>query len=145
MRNRWIILMVGLLACGLLAAGCGGDDSTSTAAVSSTEATTSSADTSSTEATTSDDTSTTEDSTTDTASSGGTTPDDVYQACIDAISGTAAEDAAKPSCDQAKAAFEQCAQQAASAGGDAGDTATAICQSAADEAIKQLQAAGAGG
>jgi hypothetical protein len=135
--------MVGLLACGLLAAGCGSDDSTSTAAVSSTEATTSSADTSTTEATTSDDTSTTEDTTSDdTSSSGGTTPDDVYQACLDAISGTAAEDAAKPSCDQAKAAFEQCAQQAASAGGDA---ATAICQSAADEAIKQLQAAGAGG
>jgi cytoskeletal protein RodZ len=143
MRNRWIILMVGLLACGLLAAGCGGDDSSTTPAAT-TEATTTSEDTSSTEATTSEDTSTTEDSTS-ADTSGGTTPDDVYQACLDAISGTAAEDAAKPSCDQAKAAFEQCAQQAASAGGDAGDTATAICQSAADEAIKQLQAAGSAG
>lgn len=140
MRNRWIILIAGLLACGLLAAGCGGSDSATTPAATS-EATTS-ADTTTTTTTTTEDTSTTGETTTDTASAGGTTADDVYQACINAISGTSAESAAKPSCDQAKAAFEQCTTSAESAGGDAGAAALKICQDAADQAVKQLQSIG---
>ena len=77
MRERkGTAVLLGLLACGLIAAGCGSDNSdTSTAATS--------AETSTTEA------STTESSTT--ASSEGATPDDVYNACVDAIAGTPAE------------------------------------------------------
>ncbi len=132
MRNtKWIVLLVGLLACGLIAAGCGDDDGDDTSSTP-TEATTSS-DTTSEDSTSSDTTS--EDT------SGDNTPDDVYNACIDVIEGTPAEEAAKPSCEQARDAFQECLDQA-NAAGDAQDQALKICQDAADQAIATLESAG---
>jgi hypothetical protein len=136
-----IVLVVGVFAVGLLVAGCGGSDETT----STTEATT--ATTEDTSATTSDSTSTNETTTegtdtTSTESSGGTTPDDVYNACIDAIQGTAAEQAGQAACEQAKNAFEQCIKQAEAAGGSAADTAMGICQQAAEQAVKSLESSG---
>ena len=46
-----------------------------------------------------------------------------------------------PSCQQARDSFQQCLDQASSAG-DASDQALKICQDAADQAIQSLQAAG---
>ena len=117
-NSKWLLALAALIAVGLLT-GCGGDDNSSSTAAS---------DTSSTSSTTS-------------ASTEGSTPDDVYNACIDAISGTAAEDSAKPACEQARNAFEQCTTQAQSIGGSAGDTAVQACQDAADQTVAGLQSA----
>jgi hypothetical protein len=133
MRNlKWLAALVAVLAVGLIAAGCGGDDDETTAATV-TEATTTTED----EATTEDET-TSEDT-----SAEGSTPDDVYNACIDVIEGTPAEEASKPACEQARDAFQQCLDQADAAGGDAGDTAAQLCQDAADQTIDTLKTAGA--
>jgi hypothetical protein len=126
-----VLLVVGLLACGAFAVGCGDDDdSTSTAATPT--------DTSTTSDDSGDDTSTTSDDSGDSS-----TPDDVYNACLDVIKGTPAEAAGETACAQARDAFEQCASQADSID-DAGahDTAVAACQDAADQAVAALQAAG---
>ena len=133
-KNLWILAVVGVLACGVVAAGCGSDDDSA----STTEVTLE--DTDATTTTSGDETTVT--ATDSTTSDDGATADDVYNACIDAIEGTPAESAAKSSCEQARTAFEQCAKQAESAGGDAAETALGICQQAADEAVKQLEAAG---
>ena len=129
MRKRnGLVVLLGLLACGLIAGGCGDDDS-------------SSADTSTTESTSAD-TSTTESSTTEssTTASEGSTPDDVYNACIDAIEGTPAESAGQAACEQVRTGFEQCSKQAESAPeGTARDTAIAACQRAADATTSALQ------
>lgn len=122
-KNHLVLLIVGVFAVGLLVAGCGGSDDT-TAATEATTAATEATDATATE------------------SSGGTTPDDVYNACIDAIEGTAAEQAGQTACQQAKDAFEECAKQAEAAGGDAADTALGICQQAADQAVKSLESSG---
>ncbi len=130
-KNVWILLVVGVLACGLLVAACGDSDETS-----GTDVTVENSDASTTVS--GDDTSVTSEDT----SSDGATADDVYNACIDAIDGTAAESAGETACAQARDAFEQCATQAEAAGGDAAETALGICQQAADQAVKSLQAAG---
>ena len=131
MRNvKWLALLSAVLAFGLIAAGCGGDDDDTTSAAATTEATTSAEDTST-------------ESTTEEVS--GSTPDDVYQACLDVISGTAAEAAGQAGCEQARDAFQQCIDQAEATGGNAGDSAAQLCQDAADQAINTLKtAAGAG-
>ncbi len=131
MRNaKWLIAVVALMACGLIAAGCGDDDETTSAADTATEATDTTAD-----ETTSEDT--------DTSDSDFATPDDVYNACIDVIEGTAAESAGQTACEQARDAFEQCAQQAESTPeGEGRDLAIQACQTAAEQATEALQAAG---
>jgi hypothetical protein len=134
-KNLWILAVVGVLACGAIAAGCGGDDDTA----STTEVTVEDTDASTT--TSGDDTTVTATDSTS-SDSGGATADDVYDACVDAIEGTPAESAGQSSCEQARTAFEQCTKQAEAAGGDAAETALGICQQAADEAVKQLEAAG---
>ena len=137
MRNhRWIVLLVGLLACGLLAAGCGDDDESTTTPAAIEETTAE-------ETTAADDTAetTTEETTTDSEDVAGATPDDVYNACVDVIEGTAAEEAAMPSCEQARDAFEQCLSRPRPPATPA-DAALGICQDAADQAIKTLEAAG---
>jgi hypothetical protein len=132
MRNvKWLAALIAVLGVGMLAAGCGGDDDTTTV--------TSGSDT--TAATTTEDTTSTSE---DTGTS-GSTPDDVYNACIDVIEGTAAEEASKPACEQARDAFQQCIDQANAAGGDAGDTAAQLCQDAADQTIDTLMTADAAG
>jgi hypothetical protein len=131
MRNlKGLAALVAVLAIGMLAAGCGGDDDTTSTVTAAEDASTTS-----TEAT-----STTEESTTEAS---GSTPDDVYNACIDVIEGTPAEEASKPACEQARDAFQQCIDQADAAGGDAGDTAAQLCQDAADQTIDTLKTAGA--
>jgi hypothetical protein len=132
MRNlKWLAALIAVLGVGMLAAGCGGDDDTTTV--------TSGSDT--TAATTTEDTTSTSE---DTGTS-GSTPDDVYNACIDVIEGTPAEEASKPACEQARDAFQQCIDQANAAGGDAGDTAAQLCQDAADQTIDTLKTADAAG
>ena len=134
--QKWMAALAAVLALGLIAAGCGDDDDT-TSATTATEATT-------TETPGDDETTTAEDETTasDDTEAEGSTPEDVYNACIDVIEGTAAEDASKPACEQARDAFQQCLDQSEAAGGDAGEAAIKICQDAADQTIDALKAAG---
>ncbi len=121
MRNgRWILALSALLACGLIAAGCGDDDSSS----SSTSAATTS--------TSSDDSSS--------SSSSGSSPEDVLAACKDAIAGTPAEAAGEAGCQAAADAFQQCADQADAAGdSSAAEAAVQACQDTADAAVQALE------
>ena len=123
-KNVWILAITGVLALGLLASGCGSDDSSTTSvSVDDTAASTT---------VSGDDTSVTADDTS--SDSGGEVDTEAFlNECNDAASGVAAAESA---CQQAADALEQCAGQANN------DSAIAICQSAADEAVKQLQAAG---
>ena len=119
-NSKWLFALAALIAVGLVT-GCGGTDDNS----SSTAAT----DTSSTSSTTS-------------STPEGSTPDDVYNACIDAIKGTAAESAGQQACSQARDAFQQCTTQASNAPeGTARDTAIKACQDAADKATSALKSA----
>ena len=139
MRNaKWLALMVALLTCGLIAAGCGDDEDSSSTVATPTEETTT--EDSTTEDATAEET-TTEES--DDSESTDSSPDDVYNACIDVIEGTAAEAAGQSACEQARDAFEQCAQQADAIGDDsARDLAVQACQNAADQSVAALEAAG---
>jgi hypothetical protein len=131
MRNvKWLAALAAILALGLIAAGCGGDDDETTSAAPATEATTAAEDTTAEETTTAEDT-----------GSEGSTPEDVYNACIDAIEGTPVEETSKPACEQARDAFQQCIDSADAAGGSAGDAAAQLCQDAADQTIAGLKAA----
>jgi hypothetical protein len=118
MHNRkWLPGLMALLTIGLLGlAGCGGDDTT-TPPAGDTGATTT------------------------TEASDGATPDDVYQACLDALEGTAAEGASENACAQTRDAFEECTTQASNAPeGTARDAALQACQDAADRATEALNA-----
>jgi hypothetical protein len=118
-HHQWLFACLALVAAALIA-GCGGSDSSN--------------DTSTTAAGSS--------STTTTEASGQATPDDVYNACLDAVSGTAAESAAQSACAQARDAFEQCTTQASNAPeGTARDQALKACQEAANKATDALNAA----
>ena len=131
MRNgKWLVLMAAaVLAIGMIAAGCGDDNNDSTSTVATPTDT----------STTSDDTSTTSGDSTTT----GSTPDDVYNACLDVIKGTPAEAAGESACASARDAFEQCATQAdAIDDSSAHDLAVQACQDAADQSVAALQAAG---
>ena len=131
MRNaKWVIALVALMAMGLIAAGCGDDDDTTSAGDTAVEETTA------------DETSS-EDTTSDTSDSDLATADDVYNACLDVIEGTAAESAGQTACEQARDAFEQCTTQAeATPEGEGRDLAISACQQAAEQATEALQAAG---
>ena len=116
-RGPMVALLV-MLAAALLAAGCGSDDSSTT----SGEAT----DTSTTDA-------------------GSVDSESVYNACIDAIPGgaVAAEAIGKPLCEQARTAFEACAEQADAATDEsARANVLAACQAAAEQATAALQPGG---
>ena len=118
MRNgKWILALTALLACGLIAVGCGDDDSSSTStAATSTTSGGSSSDTS------------------------GSTPEDVLAACQDAIAGSPAEAAGEAGCQAAANAFKQCSDQAQAAGNStAAEAAVKACQETADAAVKALQ------
>jgi hypothetical protein len=122
-KNVWILLVVGVLACGLLVAACGDSDDTS-----GTEVTAEDSDASTTVS--GDDTSVTSEDT-----SGGVDTEAFLSECTDAVAGTPAETAGTSVCQQAADALEECAGQA----GD--DAAVEVCQQAADQAVKSLQAA----
>ena len=81
-KNHLILLIAGVLAVGLLAAGCGSSDDSST-----TEVTEPTSTATTTESTSTDTTSTDTTTTDTTVTSGGASADDVYNACVDAISG----------------------------------------------------------
>jgi hypothetical protein len=117
-HGKWLLALTAVIVSGLIA-GCGSSDSSST---SSTAATGGSASTTS-------------------ASTSGSTPDDVYNACIDALSGTAAESTGKTACAQARTAFQQCSEQAGNLpDGSQRDTAVQACQDAADKTTAALNA-----
>ncbi len=133
---KWMLALIALLACGLIAVGCGDDDDDASSDEPATEETSSSDDTSTEE--TSDEG--------DEASTEGSTPDDVLAACEDVIEGTAAEEAGQAGCEQAADAFEQCLTQAEDVSDDAArETALAACQDAADQAVAALESAPTGG
>jgi hypothetical protein len=125
MRNyQWLLAGLALVAAGLIA-GCGGSSST-TGAVTGTVSGPNGGSATVTATTTS--------------ASGQATPDDVYNACLNAIKGTAAESAGQTACAQARDAFEQCTTQAQNAPeGTARDTALKACQTAANKATAALK------
>jgi hypothetical protein len=125
MRNyQWSLAGLALVAAGLIA-GCGGGGSTTTGEVTGTVS--------------GPNGSATVTGTT-TSASGQATPDDVYNACIDAVKGTAAESAGQTACAQARDAFEQCTTQAQNAPeGTARDQALKACQTAANKATAALK------
>ena len=113
------------LATAALVAGCGGSSSTGSAARTTSGATTAPPGPA---------------STTSTRVDGGTTPDDVYHACLDALQGIASERVAQRGCAQARDAFVQCVTQASNAPeGAPRDAALKACQRAADKAVAQLR------
>jgi uncharacterized lipoprotein YajG len=119
-HRKWLLGLTALIAVGLMA-GCGSSSSSSTTTTSSTAASGSSS------------------TTTTSVASTGATPDDVYQACLNAIKGTAAETAGQSACAQARDGFQQCITQASNAPeGTARDTALKACQQAADQATAAL-------
>ena len=133
MKNtKWLALLVGIFAFGLIAAGCGGDEDEASSDAPAVEA----EDTTSEDAATEDSEATEETS----DSSGEIDAEGVYTACTDAIEGTAAEEAGQAGCEQARDAFEQCATAAEGTQGE--EAAIKICQDAADQAIATLNSAG---
>jgi len=114
---KWMLALMALLACGLIAVGCGDDDDDSSSDEPATEESSE-------------------------AAAEGSTPDDVLAACEDVIEGTAAEDAGQAGCQAAADAFEQCLAQAEDVEDeDSRETALTACQNAADQAVEALQAA----
>jgi hypothetical protein len=107
------------LAFGLIVAGCGDSDETSTVTIAPGTSTS-----------------------TDTTSSSGASPESVYNDCIDAIEGTPAESTGQTTCRQTRDVLEQCVQQAQSLPQAAQASAIQICESAAQQAIDGLRAAG---
>jgi hypothetical protein len=135
--------LIAVFAVGVVATGCGDDDEssdTTTPAATSEETTETTADDTTTEETT-----TSEDETTTEDSGGEASAEDIYNACIDLIEGTPAEDVGQASCEQARTAFENCAEQAEAVGNDnAQELAVRACQQAADQTLATLEASGAG-
>ena len=130
MRNyQWLLAGLALVAAGLIA-GCGGSSSSSSSTTGAVTGTVSGPNGSATVTGTT------------TSASGSATPTDVYNACLDAIKGTAAESAGQSACAQARDAFEQCTTQAANQPeGAARDTALKACQTAANKATAALKSA----
>jgi hypothetical protein len=77
-----------------------------------------------------------------TTSSSGTTPESVYNDCIAAIEGPPAESTGQTTCRGTRDVLEQCIQQAQSVPQAAQASAIQICDSAAQQAIDGLKAAG---
>lgn len=128
MKNyMWLSACLALVAAALVA-GCGGGGSSSTSAPATTA--TGSASTSSS--------STTEATTTE--ASGDSTPEDVYNACIDALSDVGNDQVVQQGCSQARDAFEQCSTQASNAPeGSAREAALEACQDAANQTVAGLE------
>ena len=127
--GKWMLALAALLACGLIAVGCGDDE----------DEPSSSSDTPAAE---SSDSSESPDDT----SAEGSTPEDVLAACEDALEGTGAEEAGQAGCQAAADAFEQCLSQAEALDDDeAKETALTACQDGADQAVEALKAAPTGG
>ena len=131
MRNsKWILMLIGILACGLIAAGCGDDDDDSSSDEPATEE--------------SSDTSSDDTESEDTDSGEGTVDvDEFLSSCEETVEGTPGADTAIAACEDAADALEQCADQANASGDeDLAEEAIALCQQAADDAVKQFEALG---
>jgi pectate lyase len=130
MKNYiWLPACLALVMAGLVA-GCGGGGGDTTAA-------TSASDTAATATTSTTTTSTT------TQASGDATPDDVYNACLDALKNVGSQDFVQQGCGSVRDAFEQCMTQASNAPeGSARDQALQACQDAANKTVDGLQAQG---
>jgi hypothetical protein len=116
--GKWMLALIALLACGLIAAGCGDDDDSSSSSSSTT-------------------------STSSDSGSSGSSSEDVLKACQDAIAGTAAEAAGEQGCQAAADAFAKCAEEADKLSESAAkDTAVQACQKTADAAVAALKSAG---
>jgi len=122
MKNYvWLSAGLALVAAALVA-GCGGGGSSSTTAPASGSASTATSSSTTTEA------------------SGDATPDDVYNACLDALKDVGSQDVVQQGCSQARDAFQQCATAASNAPeGSAREQALSACQDAANKAVEQLQ------
>ncbi len=101
--SKWLILLVGLLACGLIAAGCGDDDDDEL--VDRDDGGEHRAEDTTREDTSSEDTG-------DTSDNESIDSESFYNACTDTAAGTPAEATAESVCGQARDALEQCANQA---------------------------------
>jgi hypothetical protein len=124
-KTKWLLALVALIAVGVMA-GCGSGSSTTTDEVTGTVSGPGGSAT----------------ATVTNTSVSGATPDDVYQACLDAVSGTAAESAGQTACAQARDAFSQCMTQAQNAPeGSAQSAALKACQEAANKATESLNSA----
>src|SRR3954453_7449199 len=123
MKNyKWLSAGLVLVAAALVAGCGGGGGSSTTSAPASGSASTSSSSTTTTEA------------------SGDATPDDVYNACLDALKDVGSQDVVQQGCSQARDAFQQCATAASNAPeGSAREQALSACQDAANKAVEQLQ------
>ena len=124
MRNsKWILALVGLLACGLIAVGCGDDDDEGSSDEPAAEESS--------------------DSSEDTSSDSAVDVDEFLSSCEETVEGTPGAETAIAACEDAADALEQCAEQAEASGDEAAaETAIAACQAAADEAVKQFEALG---
>jgi len=117
--SKWMLAVAALLACGLIAAGCGDDN---------------------------DDSSSTTSTSTSSDSGSGSSSEDVLKACEAAIAGTPAESAGQAGCKAAADAFAKCAEEADKISNSAAsDKAVEACQKTADAATKALESGGGGG
>jgi hypothetical protein len=116
----WLSACVAILAAALVA-GCGGGDSgTTPTSASDVTVTTSTA----------------------APTSGDSTPDDVYNACLDALKDVSNQQVVQQGCASARDAFEQCSTQASNAPeGSARDAALKACQEAANKTVAGLESA----
>ena len=132
MRNsKWIMVLIGLLACGLIAAGCGDDDDDSSSDEPATEEESGA---------TGESGSTDTDTDSDAAS---VDVDDFLSTCEETVEGTPGAETAISACEDAADALEQCADQANASGDeDLAADAIALCQQATDDAVKQFEALG---
>jgi hypothetical protein len=123
MKNYvWLSACVAITATALVA-GCGGGGDSTAPATTPSVATAPSLSTSTT-----------------TEASGNATPDDVYNACLDALKDVSNQQVVQQGCANARDAFEQCATQASNAPeGSARDTALEACQEVANETVAGLE------
>jgi len=132
MRNsRWILMLVGLLACGLIAAGCGDDEDDSSSDEPATEE----------ESGATGETGSTD---TDTSTEAATVDvDEFLSSCEETVEGSPGADTAIAACEDAADALEECAATANESGDEElAAEAIEVCQRAADDAVKQFEALG---
>src|SRR4051794_31417233 len=116
----WLPACVAIAAAALVA-GCGGGGGTTTPTTPSVATTPSLSTSTTTEAS-------------------GATPDDVYNACLDALKDVSNQQVVQQGCTSARDAFEQCSTQASNAPqGEARDAAIKACQQAANKTVAGLE------
>ena len=129
--TRWLLALMALLACGLIAAGCGDDDDESSSDEPATEE--------------SSDATSDESSEDSSSSDSAVDVDEFLSSCQEAFEGQPGEEIAADGCQQAADALEQCADAAEASGDDAAiESAVKACQETADQAVAALEASSGG-